>query len=576
MSEQSPETKVGENHRARNVPIIVGVGIGLIIVLIAIILLDPFGLNLLGRSLEITSQVMPPDVVFYIGIDLRKLQSENLDPIVWAFSEDLKRDKVSAIDKMNEEFDLFLEEALGLSYTEDVMPWVGGAIGFGMAGLDVDPWAGIEDAEILLAFEVRDQGAADNFLEKFKERLAEESGEEFSEQTYQGVTIHMLVTPHEYERIAFCRSNDLILFSQDESELKDAIDAQSGESLGDDPGFREVINNLPSDRILTMYINGERYINMFSETFSWMYGWGYTDLFNQSTGMMSDIAMSLSIADVGIRMDMAYKITPEASSEEILVGFAQGDSRTANNLPEGTLLHLYSYHLDQVWQNMIEVISAMEGGDFEESMEVFELTFGFDLGDDLFAKLDGEWAFAMMPSSAGYLSEFLEVPIGFSILAETNDPQGLLEVSETFSTNAELQGLGEVEKSQDEYGTYYDLIDMFSGTAIFTYGVGDELFVIGSSKEVLVDVFSDGPSLSESERYQQVWRSFPRNVAPMVYVDIQGFIANIRETLSPEERQYFDDDVGDLLKPFTFFAAGITPPRDDLMRATMILFIATE
>ena len=62
----------------------------------------------------------------------------------------------------------------------------------------------------------------------------------------------------------------------------------------------------------------------------------------------------------------------------------------------------------------------------------------------------------------------------------------------------------------------------------------------------------------------------------MVYVDIQGFIANIRETMSPDEREYFDDDVGSQLTPFTFFAAGTMPPRNDLIRATMILFIETD
>jgi hypothetical protein len=576
MSEQIPETASSADHRTRNFSILVGVGIGLIIAVAAFILLDPFGLNLFGRSMELTAQAMPPDAVFYLGVDLRKLESEDLDPIVWAFSEDIKRDQVSAIDRMEEELDVILEDALGLSYTEDVKSWVGEAIGFGMTGLEMDMWAGIEEADIILAFEVRDKVAADSFLEKFMDRLAEESGESFSEEIYQDVAIHMLATQYDYERIAFCRSDDLILFSQSESALKGAIDAQRGDSLGDAPGFREVIGNLPPDRIFTMFINGEKYFNMFSETFSGMYGPDMSDLYSQSAGQMSDIAVGISLADVGLRMDMVYKVDPEAISEEILEGFAKGDSRTASILPDNTLLHFYSYHLDLVWESMIDAISALEGGDFEESMEMLELTFGFDLGDDLFAKLDGEWAFAMMPSSAGFLSEYLEIPIGFSILAETSDPNGLIEVSEVFSTNAELQGLGEVEKSQEEWGTSYDLVDMFYGTAIFTYGVGDDLFVIGSSKDVLDDIFADRPSLSESEHYQLVWRSFPKEIAPMIYVDIQGFVDNIREAMSPDEREYFDDDFGNAIKPFTFFAMGTMPPQDDIMLATMILFIETD
>jgi hypothetical protein len=576
MDEQITETTGVSNHRTRNIIILTGVGIGLVIAIAAIILLDPFGLNLLGRHMEIPAQAMPPEVVLYVGMDLRNLQSEDLDPIVWAFSEDLKQDQVSTIDKMNEELDRLLEDALGMSFTEDVMPWVGGAIGFGLTEMEIDAYGGPGEVKFILAFEVRDKRAADEFLVKFKDRIAEESGQGFSEETYQAVKIYILDTPYDYEQIAFCRSDDLILFSQYEDTIKSAIDAQSGESLADTANFRQVIGSLPSDRIVTVFINGEKYFDTFSDTFSWLYGADLSDLYSETAGTMMDIAMGLSVVDVGIRMDMAYKYDPEAISEEVLEGFAMGESRTAQLLPETTLLHIYSHRLDQAWQGMIDAISAMEGADFEESMEMFEQTFGFDISDDLFAKLDGEWAFAMMPSSVGFISEYLEVPIGFSLLAETSDPDGLFEVSETFSTNAELQGLGEVEKSQDEQGTYFDLLDMYSGTVIFTYGVGEDLFVIGSSKDVLADIFSDRPSLSESERYQQVWRSFPRDVAPIMYLDIQGFVANIRETMSPEEREYFDDDVGNTLKPFTFLAVGIMPPNKDLMQATMILFIETE
>ncbi len=576
MNEQFPETTTDENHRTRNIIILVGVGIGLLIALAAVILLDPFGLNLLGRRMESAAQVMPPDTVLYLGLDLGKLESEDLDRIVWAFSEDLKRDEVSAIDRMEEELDMILEDALGLSYTEDVKSWVGGSIGFGMTELEMDMWGGVEEADFILAFEVRDKVAADSFLEKIMDRLAEESGESFSEEIYQDVAIHKLVTEYDYERIAFCRSDDLMLFSQSESALKVAIDAQRGDSLGDSPGFREVIGELPLDRFFTTFINGERYFDMFSELFSGIYGPGLLDLYNQSAGQMSDMAMGLSVADVGLRMDMAYKMDPEAISEEVLKSFAEGASRTASILPENTFLHFYSYRLDLAWESMIDAISALEEADFEESMEMLELTFGFDLEDDLFAKLDGEWALAMMPSSAGYLSEYLEVPIGFAILAETSDPNGIIEVSEAFATNAELQGLGEVEKSQEEWGTSYDLVDMFYGTAIFTYGVGDDLFIIGSSKDVLGDIFADRPSLSESEDYQRIWRSFPKDIAPMVYVDIQGFVANIRETMSPDEREYFDEEFGNAVKPFTHFAMGTVPPRGDLMLATVILFIETD
>jgi len=95
MNEEFLAAPVEDNHRIRNITMLAGVSIGLIIAVAAFILLDPFGLNLFGRSMELAAQAMPPDVVFYMGVDLRKLQSEDLDTIVWAFSEELKRDQVS-------------------------------------------------------------------------------------------------------------------------------------------------------------------------------------------------------------------------------------------------------------------------------------------------------------------------------------------------------------------------------------------------------------------------------------------------------------------------------------------------
>jgi hypothetical protein len=117
---------------------------------------------------------------------------------------------------------------------------------------------------------------------------------------------------------------------------------------------------------------------------------------------------------------------------------------------------------------------------------------------------------------------------------------------------------------------------MFSGSTIMTYGAGSEYFFIGSSSETVQDLFSDRVPLSESATYRNVWKAFPRGMAPLFYVDIEGIIANLRENMSAAERDSFDEDMEDFLKKLKFLALGGKPLDKDMMQATMILFIETE
>ena len=90
----------------------------------------------------------------------------------------------------------------------------------------------------------------------------------------------------------------------------------------------------------------------------------------------------------------------------------------------------------------------------------------------------------------------------------------------------------------------FELVDLYTGELMLAYGVGDGYFVLGSSAETIESLFEGGASLADNERYEEVWKAFPRDMRPVLYFDIQGLIANIRETIPAAALEDFEEELG--------------------------------
>jgi hypothetical protein len=122
----------------------------------------------------------------------------------------------------------------------------------------------------------------------------------------------------------------------------------------------------------------------------------------------------------------------------------------------------------------------------------------------------------------------------------------------------------------------FELVDPYSGDLVLAYGVGDGHFVLGSSIGTLESLFEGGASLADSERYREVWTAFPKDMRPVLYFDIQGVIANIRESMPAAVREDFDEELGPGLQAVKYLAAAGSGLEDGIVRATLILFVETE
>lgn len=581
MIEDAPSTYEAEARRKRTFALIAGSASAVVLLLIAVIVYFFIrGRGLFGLSkADAAVQAMPEDTAMYVHIDLENLTCEKTNPIVWAFSEDLRLEEKCGIDELLEDLDGELEADMGLTFTEDIKPWVGKSVGLGILGFTLDEWGDMEGVELLLALEVRDVSAADEFLLTFKERLAEQDQVPFIEEKYEGRTLYFLDSDWEEERTAFARSDDLILLSQDISILKKAIDTQDGSSLGDYEKYQKAINTLSGNRMLTLYFDVQHFVTGFSDLFYGMYGMDSTGLSTGTFEAIHAVAGGISIVEEGVQLDTVSLFDSENLTDSMrdLLSMRSDPVGTTALLPEDTFLFVAGEGLDK---NIVEIkenlLSTPDSDDIEESLEMLEYTIGFDLFEEFFPRLDGEWAIAVTQEFEGSFMEALEVPLGFTLLTETSDADGLLGTLQKLADFLEREGLGEVEASQSNGVDLFELVDSFSGDSIFSFGVSEDYFALCTSRSGLTDLFDGGRSLADSDRYQQVWKAFPGDMVPVWYLDMEGLVGTIRESIPTDELEYFEEDVGSYVAPIRFFAVAASPLDGDMMRSSAILFVETE
>ncbi len=581
MSEQESTAPISESSDRRRLFVGLGIlaGVVVVIVLAVVILLfiDPFGWDLLGTAgKDAAAKAMPTDVVVYIHMDLDRFGDENLEAIVRALSPEPLEEDTTFLDQTLEQVDEWLSEEMNITYSEDIQPWIGNDVGLGVIDLMAGLVGGSVEEGMLIALEVDDEGAADAFLDQTIAEI-EESGGAVQEEIYEDQTIYF-IEKEMMSDIAICRSGDLMLVGETVASVQNGIDAQNGDSLADLDSYRAAIDGLPGSEILTIYMDMMKYQESMGPLLSMTYGPGMSNLMSESTGAAAYVAAGVSVVDVGVKLDYAIVADPEQLAE-LPEGYFNANPQIPSLAPEDTILFLASgfdaENIEQTRKSLLDMLGGQEA-DAEEALAMFSTAFGFDPIDDLIGSLNGEFDILLLPSSSGMLAESMDIPLGFAILAETEKPQKLLNVADDFSAAMERQGIGEAEVSEQEFGTIYDLVNMFNGDSILTYGVSEDHLMIGSSLDVLADLFDGGPSLADRDSYQDIWKEFPKNMAPVIYVDIEGLIGQLREVMEPWEREEFDDEAGEVLAAMKFFAAAAAPMKGNVGRATFILFVETE
>lgn len=200
-----------------------------------------------GGSGPDPATLAPADAPIYFEAVVRP-EGEMKDGALDALGKLLNSDDPGAAIREQIESGLSSEDA-GLSYSEDIEPWLGERAGFFLTDFDGG------DGNGAAAVEVTDQDAAEAAIAK----AAEADGGSIKDATYEGVSYKTTEDDGAYGFV------DDFLVAGTVSGFEAAVDASGGESISSDSATSDALATAPEDSLFSGLVDAERVVDLAVE-----------------------------------------------------------------------------------------------------------------------------------------------------------------------------------------------------------------------------------------------------------------------------------------------------------------------
>ncbi|HZD23445.1 MAG TPA: DUF3352 domain-containing protein, partial [Acidimicrobiia bacterium] len=203
-------------------------------------------------------RAIPADAQMTVTFDLEALtQGDPMERLFRAFAEPLaaagyiedpEMDIVGLVDET-------LETELGLTFEDDVAPWIGGSASIGVwAPDDTD-----SQPDFLLSLLVQDRAGAETFVET---AFADAAGTEVESSSFEGGTMYS-TTGEEQGQLWV--GDDLLLVAADPETIPAGLEAWSADSIRDTDEYQQLVEDLPGGRIVELYTSS-RFIETMNQS----------------------------------------------------------------------------------------------------------------------------------------------------------------------------------------------------------------------------------------------------------------------------------------------------------------------
>jgi hypothetical protein len=541
-------------------------------VLTALVFLDPFNLNLLGRlrgGYDPVAAAVPADTDMYISIDMLKLLSEDTRGIIDAFAKSSGSPEVTNREDSIKQMDDFMMENLGVTFSDDIQPWIGQYLGFSLFDVSMDEYDAPVVVHWIFAVETRDQKASDAFITKLTAFIADDTGETFVEREYKKAIFQELSTENEADRVVIGRNKKIVLISNSMESIQRTVDVQSTGSLAKNADYKAVIDKLPATRLMSVYVRS----SIMDQLSTSMYQPTWTSL--GSSANVQDMAFSLAAVAEGIRLDFASSYDMQNLTQEQidLLSMPGASGKMAESLPQNTFLYITGKNLNGVWEIIKQSIRSVEDiseAEFDESMQMLAGEIGINPDKNLFPLLDQEWGLALLNQESAVFAD-LGIPLGILGVFETSSPDQLNQNIQDMAANLSDYGLVMVDEKTSENTTYYELNTGYMGGAdigpLLAFGVRDSQLILTTNSEHLQTQLTSSQSLAQAGVYQSVWKPFPSDMSPIFFLDMQQFIGMLHALNSNEL---------DVLSPIQSIAMAGSPLKDGTSHWTLLINVNTQ
>jgi hypothetical protein len=433
----------------------------------------------LSGTSQTAAEWIPASVDLYVGADLVRLQSEDLQTLLEAFGQPAGESLVDDLDQQ-------LRDQYNMTFEDDVKPWLGRTIAF--AGR-FDPLLATDSmpGEMLVAIEVRDNDKADAFLDA---TAADASLSEESTGTGRLWSSGM--------SDLWVWHGDGVILLGDLSMIEDVMGMDPSASLAEAADFQTMTSKLRRSRAVTMYVDGT----------SLLAGAGdsplYPDIAN--TGDIGTAVAALDFSSDGFILDA---IAPQPQYAGNIYNLGDGADPFLATLDEQTVGFVRIGSASDIYDALIAGLDNAgifaEGDGTVSPEQQLEDQLGFDVVGDLIRKLDR--------------------PTGVAVRLHPDDTFGIVAAFGTTKPDEVKPAIGKLTGLvEDELGVTIGDLDS-TGPADAVVGIAGQWLAIGSDRaDVRMLTGTPTSPLTETPRYVQAVSNLPDGEQVIAYVDIRSLL----------------------------------------------------
>ena len=515
------------------------------------------------------AEIVPPDSFLFATFNPNLQQADNFDLLKRAWG-----DMPGVGDKL-ENWPAALFEDSDFDYEADIKPWLGPEAAVAITGMNL--LSGGEPS-FLFAIATRDTGASDRFLDKVREQ----EGGTFQEETYQGVTLHVKQVEDKTveQPFTYATFNHFVVLASDDETMKDAIDAWKGKkSLAQDDTFIKAQGSLPVERIGFAYVDYAQIIGLAKMAMiSGMAGPstpGMDQLLSQAEAFQA-VAFSLGFTPNGVRMDTVIVYDPAKLPEEALQA-GPSSNKILDRAPANAILYIPGMNLGTSMQTGLDLLRQSDPSTAEEldsALQTLREQLGLDLEEELFPLLDGEFALILFPDPQGLMG-MPDVPLGVMLITEVSDEGKMTNVLGKLETI--FAASGEVETRREQVGGR-DVTFLYepTGNPVLGYAVADGFLILSTSADGMKTALEGGEVLSQAALFKAATAPLPKPNGGYFFFNLQETMDTLEKTMEPADLEDFTQKVKPFLRPLKAVAAAGEPVSQGQEITTATLFFYIE
>jgi hypothetical protein len=602
------------------------------LIVVGLVLLGAIGVGayfvvtkVLSPAADIHDKMVPAEVDGYWSatLDPSPAQKLNLLGVVNKFPELKTLDQIDK--KINELFDLGLKDS-GLSYANDIKPWVGKQASFAFQLEGGAPSFSATTYTALVAS--KDDSKAKTFMDKIRSSGKGKSVS-WSSHTHDGVTVWggNYDPGSSHSELDYALVDGTVVFGSTGQSVDVVIDTARNRhsSLHNQALYKTTLAHLPADRLVVGYLNAPALVKDFKDAIGQSTSSSSSSPFNsqalKTLDAYNQFGMAVSAGSGSIHSDFWVGVDKQKLPPDARQQYAQATHPNSliADVPQDTV-GLIAFTGVKSTVKQIDQLASNAGPEIQQSLDELGVSSSGALSHltDDFAILEGRpGAGEKFPGSALLLGT--DDPAGTgAFLKKLVDTLVPLLTQSTASSQGQLSQQFQTQPAPGQSSDQFTVIsppvgapaqaakplfpprpprpqtqlltESYKGVTIHylalasieeifpglspAYAVSGNLVIIASSRtevKEVIDTQKGAPRISSASGYQAAVQESLNTSGGIAYFDIAGIAGIARDLLQGEARIAYDRDVARWIDPLRLFAISAQVQNSGVMERFVLL-----